>query len=124
MKTEFRILRPNGEIANREADLPAEPTYNDLRWVLDPIFNDQRARAHFERVAVLGGWGPGPEDYGPTDMFVDDEGHLHGLPYNEEATRVYHRFSIARGEAHVGMIVPGAPTIAGIAVLFQRRVWF
>lgn len=122
MKTDLQILRANGKIEHRTVELPDEPEYEQLRAIIEPIVSEQRGRpAGFEHVAVLG------KDRNPTDMFVDEFGALPpALPINDNATRVYHRASIERGEfvsARAG-IIADAPKIHGDAVLFMRRVWF
>ncbi|HEY8066577.1 MAG TPA: hypothetical protein VIF40_17910 [Methylosinus sp.] len=114
----FTIIAIDESMATQEYVLPPRPGYDALKRVLGPIFEEQRKGAHFEHVAVLG------DDGRPTDMFVDDTGALLGHPINLAATRVYHRASIARGEHHERGIIPGAPMIYGLVVVFDRRVWF
>jgi hypothetical protein len=52
------------------------------------------------------------------DMFVG-ENSAATEAYNEEATKIYHAASIARGED-----VSDAPVVYGVAVVASRRIWF
>jgi len=121
MQTKYRIIRAfadRTEIEEREVDLPERPTYRQILALLSPIFDEQRAKSHFEHVTVLG------FENQRTDMFVDEEGQLYKLPFNPDATAIYHRASVSRGEQHIGGIIEGAPVIYGTAVYFYRQIWF
>ena len=118
MQTNYRIIRTDGSIEECTADLPERPLYHQLAAIVGPILKANRIDANIEHVTVLS------DDGYRTDMFVDEEGVLHGLPVNAEATRIYHRASIARGEKHNLGIIPNAPCIHGVAIYFERRVWW
>lgn len=118
MLTKYKVIHPDGKVDEFEGNLAERPLFHQLQAVVQPFLESQRAGSNMEHVTVLS-----DEGY-RTDMFVDEEGHSYGLPINDEATRIYHRASIARGEKHNLGIIPGAPTIAGVAIYFERRVWF
>jgi hypothetical protein len=116
MKTGLQILRVGHERETREADLAAEPGFNELNRLILPLLEGAE---NMEHVSVLfDGW--------PADMFVDEEGAVPTrsrgpLPVNRAATEIYHAASLRRD--------PNAdtsewPRIHGTAVLFARRVWF
>jgi hypothetical protein len=110
--TTCRVYRPGN---------PAPETVNIGDWPDDPGFSRISAAvrpllcgAHLERVRV---WDR--DSY--LDMFVDEEGAIKKLPVNGAATAIYHA-NMLRGQ-------PGAdtslwPRIHGVAVVFDRRVWF
>ena len=108
MKTLLTIYWPDGTVDTAEHDMDEWPGIAGLRAVLYPIFG-----AYTEHVAVL-------HEGRRADMFVDEDGHAKRLPRNEAATRIYR----ANWMAHHPDDDPEAlPWIAGLAVLFGRRVW-
>lgn len=120
MMERMTILDPDGSISHRDVSLSAEPNYYELQAALGPVFAEQRnGPAHWEHVSVMLPNGQ------RGDMFVDETGAQYpALPVNIAATRHYHRASISRGEvAHDG-VIPGGDMIYGVAVMFDRRVWF
>jgi hypothetical protein len=84
-------------------DWPEEPTYDQIR-----ALTKHHIDGWLEHVSVLF---KGKH----RDMFVDEEGLLKHLPFNQEATRIYWAASGA---------TRGSP-IVGTAILFpDRRIWF
>lgn len=111
METAFTIIHADGTEEQRTVDLPSIPDYEQIKAVVEPIIG---AGVYFERINVL-------HDGRYTDMFVDEEGLLKGLPRNEKATAIYRANWLAQR--------PGTPPEAiaftvGTAVLFSRRIWF
>lgn len=118
MQTKFTIYWPSGTAEEREADLPATPTFFELEAVLQPIFGPGH---WFEHVTVLKpGLKPGAEPIA-ADLFVDENGHSLGLPRNEAATQIY-RANALRQKPKLDP--ESLAWIVGPAVLFERRVWF
>lgn len=111
MQTTLTILRPGAEPETVVIDMAPRPTLHDIQAVLFPYFG----RAYTERVAILG------EDGKPTDMFVDENGHITGLPRNEKATEHYRRNWLKQ---HPNAAPESLHFIVGTAVVFDRRVWF
>jgi hypothetical protein len=109
--TEYTIIRANGDEQVHTVELPAEPDYFQLKAVIQPIIGEHN---DFERVAVL-------HDGQATDLFVDENGLLKGLPRNERATAIYRHNWLTQ---HPGTDPETLPWIVGVAVLFSRRVWF
>ena len=121
MITKYTILRPNGQNETGEVDLPEKPSGKELDRILDPIFHAVRPLAHYEHVRIFSEAG----QY--VSMFVDEESGVLRQPYNEAATREYHRNVIVhRNEPHQNGISTNAeaPVVYGVAVLFSRNVWF
>ncbi len=94
--TKWTILDPDGSSSEGHGLLAAEPSYDDLKQILDPLFNNQ----WWERVSIR------HPVYNRTDMFVDELGLLKQLPLNGAASLLY------------------PYPIVGRAVVFHRRVWF
>lgn len=117
--TNFTILRPNGIDESGETGLSPEPTLKQLDAVLNPIFHAQRPLAHYEHVRILSEAG----QY--VSMFVDAESSLLRMAFNRKATIEYHRNMIVhRNAPHIDGIIQASPIIHGVAVLFDRNVWF
>lgn len=90
-----------------ERDIPVEPEYDVLREICDRAFD-----GFIEHVTV---WYK--NNY--TDMFVDEEGRIKGLPRNEKATVIYHE----NVKVHCGVTdTSGMDYIAGGAVLFHEPI--
>ena len=111
MQTTMTILQPDGTTVHVELDMAPRPSLHDIQAVLAPYFG----RAYTEHVRILG------EDGEYTDMFVDENGLITGLPRNEKATEHYRRNWLKQR--------PDTPPerlgfIVGTAVLFDRQVWF
>lgn len=109
------------EHEQREVDLPHTkielspdategPSYKALSAVLDPLF----FKRPWEHVSVL-------FEGRRTDMFVDESGVLDGLPRNEAATAIY-RANWLSQYPHADP--ESLPHIAGLAVVFEKRVWY
>lgn len=99
----------------REVMWPREPGYDRLRALIEPLLGDRS----LEHVSVLADF-KGGTDYAAADMFVDETGALNGLPINDAATTIYRRYSVLTHRADPD----GLPAIYGVAILFERRVWF
>jgi hypothetical protein len=109
--TEYTIIRANGDEEVRSAELPEVPDYFQVKAVVQPLIGEHN---DFEHVAVL-------HDAKAADMFVDENGHMKGLPRNERATAIYRHNWLKQ---HPGTNPETLPWIVGTAVLFSRRVWF
>jgi hypothetical protein len=112
MLTKFTIFYPHAEPAQREVELPAEPTYQQLRALLVPLLGG----ALPERVNV---WLR--DERRDSDMFVDEIGAKKKLPVNEAATMIYWANTM---EHQAKQPDASWPKVHGNAVLFLRRVWF
>lgn len=113
IETGFSIYFPDGRQETRVVKLAEEPGYDDLRALICPIIGDR-----FEHVWIRA---DGEEGVGRTSMFVDDCGHLKRLPRNDAATDLYRRAHVAR---HPKGDPETLPFIVGVAVVFDRPVWF
>lgn len=107
--TTFLILRPGLVPARGSAPLPVEPSYQDIKALVEPYLDGGR----MEHVAVL-------HNGRRSDMFVDEIGIQKGLPRNERATAIYRAATLARepqlDPEHLSCIY-------GPAVVFDRLVW-
>lgn len=108
--TEYTIIRANGDEEVHTIELPAEPDYFQLKAIIEPVIGNN----YFEHVAVL-------HKGERTDMFVDENGLLKGMPRNERATAIYRNNWLTQ---HPGTEPETLPWIVGPALLFSRRVWF
>jgi hypothetical protein len=111
MLTEFLIIQPDGTEETRQVLLAAEPSLSALAAIIQPIIGDGQ---DFEHVAVL-------HDGKRTDMFVNENGLLMGLPRNPGATVIYRNNWMS---SHPKDDPESLNFIVGPAVLFRRRVWF
>jgi hypothetical protein len=115
MKTQILIMTPGKPHERTSVDLPNEPNYKQLEAVIRPLLDG----ADLEHVNVLADFNGG-SDYRPADMFVDEIGLIKRLPRNEAATRIYRRATLLNNPA----IEPERLSfIAGVAILFERKVW-
>jgi hypothetical protein len=124
MKTRICIMRPGEPDEIQEHDLPREPGYEIIRDLIAPLLGGKGT--YLERVAVLADFGGG-DNHQPLDMFVDENGMLHQPrpPRNETATTHYRRATMmGRSGARKPADPEQLPFIVGVAVLFDRRVWF
>lgn len=112
--TGFMILHPEGWQERRTAPLADEPGFAALDALIRPLIGG----GDIEHVWVRTDGEEGPDR---TSMFVDDCGHLKGLRRNQAATLLYRRAHMAR---HPSTDPETLPCIVGVAVLFDRRVWF
>ena len=119
MKTSYRILFPDGKETSGEVNWPEEPGYDRIAALVRPLLGPGR---HLEHLYVFRPDTVVPEkiqEEDIRDMFVDDCGLMDELPVNEAATRIYWAHFL-RGGAYVIRL----NKIHGLAVLFDRRVWF
>lgn len=107
--TQFTVIGTDGTEQTLAVPLPEYPTYLQLEAVIAPILGE---RNYFERVAVL-------HDNQRTDMFVDENGAIKGLPSNERATAIYRHNALVR---YPHTDPESLPAIYGTAVLFSRPV--
>jgi hypothetical protein len=121
MQTIYKIILPDGKPGGGgTVDWPEDPGYERIKALVQPLLGPLKPMPEpLERVRVL--W-----DTKVTDMFVSELGHVllthrNPLPINPEATNIY-RFSLLKGRPDADP--DSLPTIAGIAVLFSRPVWF
>jgi hypothetical protein len=113
--TTYHVIQVDGTKSTATAQLPDEPTLKDLEAIIRPILNGEP----LERVRVL-------VDDHYTDMFVSELGQCEittrgPLPINIKATKIYRANWL---KAHPSDDPDKLPTIAGVAVLFERPVWF
>lgn len=100
----------DGPVQTGSIEWPHEPGFDAINKLVQPLIGG----GNIEHVAVL-------HDGQRRDMFVDDEGHVKGLPRNDRATSIYRTNTMTR---EPGCDPEALPHIAGPAVLFTRRVWF
>lgn len=81
-----------------------------IKFVGDPI----------ERVNVFYDFSLGT-DFRYLDMFVNETGHLTGLPLNALATAIYQNNVLVHEPERAWL--EKLPTIVGDAVLFEKHVW-
>ena len=84
--TRLLIMTPDEPNESRAVELPQQPTYGELRAVIEPLLGCE----DFEHVSVLADFAGGLK-FRRSDMFVDEMGHQKGLPRNEAATAIYRR---------------------------------
>lgn len=110
LPTRYRVLPDVGDATDHSINWPREPHSDLINELCRPLIGG----GFIERVAVL-------HDGAPMDMVVDEQGHMKGLPRNEQATAIYRAASLRRDP---DLDPETLPWIAGPAVLFLRRVWF
>lgn len=113
MQTSIKIFRPDGTVEERDVSqhFPGQmPGNGVLRDLLTPLLEG----GHLEHVTVL-------HNGQAADMFVDEDFRAKGLSRNETATAIYRNAWLTRNP---GTDPESMPDIAGIAILFSRRVWF
>ncbi|NTE96712.1 hypothetical protein [Agrobacterium tumefaciens] len=112
MQTTFTIIQPDGAEEVHTVELPEQPEFKQLAAVIQPILGKNR---DMERINVF--W---QDRY--ACMFVDDMGVLDDLPLNAKATEIYNNnLRVHNPELHAEL---GVNPIHGVAILFDRRVWF
>jgi hypothetical protein len=114
-----RIMRPGEPDEQAVVRLPEQTSpryYSMLKESVEAVVGGP-----MERVNVFADF-DGGEDYRYTDMFVHEMGQLLYLPRNEPATVLY-RNNVLIHEVPAPS-PEDLPTIAGAAILFERRVWF
>lgn len=111
MQTTYTLYLSDGTTQQHTVELPDTPGFHDLSKIIRPLIGKGR---DFERVNVF-------HEGRYTDMFVDDEGVIDGLPINHAATAIYRNNVLT----HVpGSVAEDQPAIHGPAVLFDQKVWF
>lgn len=118
IKTRYRIIGQDGATSEHVCELPAEPTYEQLRRYVGPALGG----AWMERVRVFADYDGGTQ-LGYTDMFVDESfATRDDYTRNVIATALYRANVLVHEE---GISDPESlPEIRGPAVLFDRPVWF
>lgn len=116
--TGYTIFHPNGVIGSGTIDWPHDPGYEAIKRLVTPLLGG----TFLERVTVwlTADYRPG-NDGRYADMFVDDEGAVKQLPRNEAATTIYRCNWLTQ---HPKTEPESMPAIHGVAVLFDRRVWY
>jgi hypothetical protein len=113
VETRLTVIRPGVKTETLDMpDLPIWPGLDRLKRTLC-VKGRLGDDAHMEHVSVL-------LDGRPTDMFVDEDGHAKGLPYNAAATKVYRAHALFRNP---DQDAEKLPKIVGPAIIFSRRVW-
>jgi len=116
MQTKFEVLGINGIASVHQIDLDPTPSFAQLSTIVNPFLQVKgKPEAFLEHVRVLY-----EGEY--VSMFVDDMGALKKLPVNKAATHIYHANLLSRSPA--GIDTRDWPKIHGVAVLFDRNVWF
>ena len=110
METFYTILRPNGSQERLSVDWPEEPSYEQIRDLVEPILGD----CDMEHVSILGDNGK------RQDMFVDEIGLWKHLTQNKEATRLYRQNILSR---YPHLDPERLNFIVGAAVVFDRIIW-
>lgn len=117
MKTTYHVYRPGvAEPETFDVDWPDDPGYDKLKALIEPLLGE---RENLEHVTVL-------HNDARADMFVSDEGKMaqtwrDPLPRNDAATAIYRRNWMTQ---HPGGDPEKLPMIVGVAVLFDRIVWY
>lgn len=123
----YWIIRPTDLVRGEPLSIDVDLTHARMgafRELLgDPVVVPALGTRNYERVAVLHpdkdldlARGVPPQG---ADMFVDEDGHARGLPFNPTASAIYRAFAIRAGRARAEDL----PPIVGPAVLFDCRVW-
>jgi len=109
METTMYIFKPDGDHDVLEVDLARDPGYIELKKLVEPLLSGgmERVTVKFQDKVV--------------DMFVDEIGLLKGLPRNEAATMIYRKNTL---DHNPEMDPEELSFIAGVAVVFNRPVWF
>lgn len=117
MKVKYRLFHTSGRVEKLTAEFRRK---GDAGRLADTrmVFDRHVPGAHMEHVTV---W----FDEAYTDMFVDEEGKLKGLPFNEAATLVYwENTKVHMPEQFVVAMRSGnIDVICGDAILFEARIW-
>jgi hypothetical protein len=109
MQTSYKVMKVDGSEEAGAVDWPREPGYAAISKLVNPLLG-----AELEHVSVL-------HDGKPSDMFVDGDGQIKGLPRNEAATAIYRAYAMKRDPDRDPEDIPW---IAGTAVIFDRRIWY
>lgn len=112
-----RVMPVDGEAYNAVWSLPDRDSprfHTALKAHVAQVTGDQ-----VEHVRVFADFFGG-NDFKYLDMFVNELGHITGLPLNVMATAIY-QHNVKYHEPNVQH--PDMPTIVGPAVLFEEIVW-
>lgn len=118
--TKLKLIAVDGTETIEELELVEAPGYQVLRALIEPRLG---GGCWMEHVSVWDNFGEGKMRH--LDMFVDETGHLKGLPHNAKATAIYRAANLAGKSAAPPVSNPELlNNIVGPVVLFNRRVWF
>lgn len=108
----YRVYKPqqSGYVLLDATFSSKEPTLAEIKEVVVPLLGD----AEMEHVYVL-------LDGKPTDMFVDELGVVKHLPRNDEATAIYRASWM---QWHLESDPETLPAIHGVAVVFEKPIWY
>lgn len=109
IETTYTVYQPDGSSYEGCIMWPKEPGYDLIREFVEPILH-----ADLEHVAVL-------YKGKKADMFVDDTGALKKLPINKAASDIYRAAYLKR---YPDVDPENLSAIHGIAILFDRIVWY
>jgi hypothetical protein len=107
----YRPGQPEPEIVN--VRMAKRPSLDELHAIIDPYLEIDGEKRNLEHVNVL-------FNGTPHDMFVDECGVLDELPRNEAATAIYRANWL---DMHPDDDPESLPHIAGVALVFWRKVW-
>jgi len=111
MLTKYIVIPPEGEVLVFEAELDDAPSPESIGELCSSHI---AGRAERVRVFCIG-------SYTYTDMFVGRNSAIDGSPVNAIATAIYRH----NAALHDKSVDPETlPSIYGVAVLFDRPVWF
>lgn len=120
MKTKILIMRPDEPHETREVELPDPNKSLEMVQALNRLVEPLVGHDWIEHVNVWADF-KGGTNYKYLDMFVNENGKLHGLPINGDATDIYRRNVLYH---EPGKYKPEElDVIVGPAVLFERKVW-
>jgi hypothetical protein len=118
MLTSYTIYYPSGETKRGEVDWPDVPSDSRIAEFVDLILGPGRNLKHVRVLRADIGESDLITPKDSRDMFVYDSCALDGLPLNPEATRIYQALFKLNG------VRGDLPAIYGVAIVFDRRVWF
>ena len=110
MKTTYYVLDILGRPREQSVDWPRDPGSDRIKALVQPLLKGGNP----DHVTVLHNGERG-------DMFVDDKGQEKQLARNIKATRIYRAATLARAPQ---TDPESLPWIWGIAILFDRVVWY
>uniref|UniRef100_A0AAU6W4R5 Uncharacterized protein n=1 Tax=Pseudomonas phage Cygsa01 TaxID=3138529 RepID=A0AAU6W4R5_9VIRU len=112
IRTVYTILQPDGTPTNGVVMWPENPGYERIRELTNTILG---VDTFPERVVYR------KADGGVADMLVDEDGHNVGQQYNTQATAHYRRDWMLKNP---GQNPDFMHHIVGIAIVFDRKVWY
>lgn len=113
--TKYQVIQADGSVEEHTIEWPEDPGYDAISKIVNPYLNGEP----LEHVTVL-------YNDARCDMFISELGHVHlttrgPLPVNTTATEIYRGNWMKRNPSDDP---DSLPTIAGIAILFERRIWY